>query len=86
MAGVGGDEEEINTAPRETDQKEDLGDGKGVGISGCVESRIAKTTETGENQFSALPGEFCYRINNFQLLYIFVMFSFDSQRQSGPCY
>lgn len=55
-AGVGGDAEEINTAPRETDQKEDLGDGKGVGISGCVESRIAETTETGENQFSVLPG------------------------------
>lgn len=64
MAGNGGDAEEINTAAELTalyiDQKGAQGESKGDDISGCVESQIAKISETKENQFSTSPGESSY--------------------------
>lgn len=69
MAGTGGDTEEIDTARgatvMNTDQKEELGDRKGVGVSGRFESQIVKTTETRETNFLTLSGEFCYQIKHF---------------------
>ncbi|XP_024023066.1 uncharacterized protein LOC112092093 [Morus notabilis] len=59
--GIGGDTEEIDTAHgatvMKTDQKEGLGDRKGVGVSGRIESQIVKTTETRETNFLTLPGQ-----------------------------